>query len=122
MAEEAKQVSNKKSSVRLHVPGTFIGHRRSKRHTHHQTSLLTIDGVQTKDAASFYLGKRVAYIYKAKTAARSKSGKMTKLRVIWGKVVKPHGSVGVVQAKFSSNLPSHAYGQPVRVMLYPSNI
>jgi len=35
---------------------------------------------------SFYLGKKVAYIYKASTEKRG-----TKIRVIWGKVTRPHG-------------------------------
>ncbi len=105
--------------MRLHVAGTVLGHRRSKRKQHHQTTLIAIEGVQTKAAAQYYLGKRVAYIYKAPTARKTASGKLTKLRVIWGKIVKPHGSIGVVQTRFSVNIPPSAYGQPVRVMLYP---
>jgi large subunit ribosomal protein L35Ae len=63
------------------------------------------------------MGKRVAYIYKAKT---EKNG--SKYRVIWGKVSAAHGTNGVVKAKFSPNLPAKALGGPVRVMLYPSKI
>lgn len=36
---------------------------------------------------SFYLGKRVAYVYKGQKEIRG-----TKVRVIWGKVTRPHGT------------------------------
>ena len=35
---------------------------------------------------SFYLGKKVAYVYRG---LKEKRG--TKIRVIWGKVTRPHG-------------------------------
>jgi hypothetical protein len=37
-------------------------------------------------AYSFYLGKRVAYVYRGQKEVRG-----TKIRVIWGKVTRPHG-------------------------------
>jgi hypothetical protein len=48
--------------------------------------LIQIEGVSDSKAASFYLGKRIAYVYRAKTEIRG-----TKIRVIWGKVTKTHG-------------------------------
>jgi large subunit ribosomal protein L35Ae len=59
-----------------------------------------IEGVNTKEDVAWYCGKRMAYIYKAKTKS---SG--THYRCIWGKVTRPHGNSGVVRAKFRSNLP-----------------
>lgn len=108
--------------VRLHVSGTVLGHRRSKRNTHFQTALLSLEGVQNKESAQFYCGKRVAYVYKGQVARKVSAAKPTKFRVVWGKIVKPHGTNGVVQAKFATNLPPQSYGKPVRVFLYPSNI
>ncbi|KAF8479588.1 60S ribosomal protein L33-A-like protein [Russula ochroleuca] len=105
------------ASTRLYSKGRVLGHKRGKRNTRPNTSLLQIEGVSTKEDAQFYLGKRVAYVYRAK---REISG--SNVRVIWGRVTRPHGNSGVVKSKFRSNLPPHAFGASVRVMLYPSNI
>lgn len=90
---------------------------RSKVNQHTHTSLIRIDGVNCSDDTDFYLGKRIAYIYKAKT---KKQG--SKYRCIWGKVCRSHGTSGVVRAKFRKNLPPCSLGGRVRVMLYPSRV
>ena len=79
--------------------------------------MLSIDGVKDTASANFYLGKKVAFVYKAKVA---KSG--SKFRCVWGKVTANHGNVGVVRAKFSKNLDPKNIGSTVRVMLYPSQV
>lgn len=103
----------KKQPVRLYVKGVFTGFKRGK-NTHYQnTSLLKIDGVNDKSETGFYMGKRVAYIYKVKNGG---------FRVTWGRVTRSHGNGGMVRAKFAKNLPAKAIGSQVRVMLYPSSI
>ena len=107
----------KRKVLRLHVPARFVGYRGSKSNQYHHTSLLKLEGVNTKEDTDFYLGKRVAYIYKAQTL---KNG--SKFRVIWGRITRAHGTSGAVRAKFRSNLPPHALGAQLRVMLYPSRV
>ncbi|CAL9157955.1 unnamed protein product [Musa hybrid cultivar] len=106
--------------VRLYVRGTILGYKRqveSKSNQYENTSLVQIEGVNTKEEVAWYCGKRMAYIYKAKT-----KNKGTQYRCIWGKVARPHGNSGVVRAKFKSNLPPKSMGGRVRVFMYPSNI
>lgn len=112
-----KQCYNYVLLYRLYTRGIFLGYRRSKSVQHPNTALIQIEGVKSKQDVLFYLGKRIAYIYKAK---KPKNGK--RFRVIWGKVARAHGSNGVVRAKFRTNLPPRAIGEGVRVMLYPSRI
>ncbi|KAI8954557.1 ribosomal protein L35A [Xylaria longipes] len=102
---------------RLYVKARHLGYKRSKSTTHPGRSLVKIEGCDDVEAARFYLGKKAAYIYKAQKQIRG-----TKTRVIWGKVVRSHGSSGVVQARFSVPLPAKSFGASLRIMLYPSAI
>ena len=53
------QVLNRRFSLlyRLYSKGRVLGHKRGKRNTRPNTSLLQIEGVATKEDAQFYLGK-----------------------------------------------------------------
>jgi large subunit ribosomal protein L35Ae len=62
-----------------------------------------IEGVNTKEDVAWYAGKRLAYVYKAKTKSNG-----THYRCLWGKVIRPHGNSGVVRAQFKSNLPAES--------------
>lgn len=94
-----------------------MGYKRSQREQSENVALLRLDGVSCPEDTDFYLGKRVAYIYKAKRAIKG-----SRYRTIWGKVRRSHGNSGVVRATFRTNLPPRAMGGSVRVMLYPSRV
>jgi len=101
--------------IRLWVKAVFVGFRRGKHTQNNNQALLKIHGVNDKKDTSFYLGKRVAYVFKAHTLKEN-----TKYRAIWGRVGKAHGNNGVVVARFAHNLPPRAISSTVRVMLYPN--
>ena len=77
--------------------------------------MLKIKGVNDKKDTDYYFGKKVAYVFKAKSVKNN-----TKFRAIWGTIAKSHGHNGVVRAKFLRNLPPRAMSGQVRVMLYPN--
>ena len=105
---------NKKAPTRLWVRSKFLGFRRNRVNQNPHQALLKIEGVNKAQDTQYYLGKRVAYIYKAPVAKQG-----SRFRTIWGRVSKAHGGKGVVIARFSPNLPARAMGATLRVQLYP---
>ena len=49
--------------VRLYVKGVVMGYKRGLRNQYASTSLIKMEHDKDKDAAKFYLGKRIAYVY-----------------------------------------------------------
>jgi len=115
------------------VRGKHISFTRGKRNSSPSTSLIKIEGCDSIQDTQFYLGKRIAYVYKVRASTLLSACSLTvqaqrairgsKVRVIWGKVTRSHGNSGVVRAKFRNNLPPKSLGANVRVVrrLYPTS-
>lgn len=58
--------------VRLWVRARFSGFRRSKVQQNVNQPILQLEGVNDRQAAQYYFGKRVVYIYKTKSGEKDK--------------------------------------------------
>merc|ERR1711990_1221617 len=96
--------------IKTYVNAKILGYKRSKANQYNHISLIKLEGVQSRKETAFFFGKRVAFVYKS----------FTHVRCIWGKVIRAHGTSGVLRTKFRRNLPPTALGLNCRVMLYPS--
>lgn len=131
--------------------GKHISYQRGKRNTTPGTSLLKLEGVDNTDAAQFYAGKRVAYVYRAqRTVQGSKVSNDSPLKArisidTWSRSASSGARSPVPTATAVWSGPSSVrifllrasyvpapqrhhtranrrQGASVRVMLYPSSI
>ena len=65
----------------LYTKGAVLGYTRGKRSQSCNNSLIKLEGVHAKEDTTHYLGKRVAYVYRAQRAVKG-----SKIRCIWGRV------------------------------------
>merc|ERR1711934_59505 len=120
MGKDAPKVAVKKQytktqPVRLYQKGVFTSFRRSRTHQWENQALVAIQNCKSKADAKWYMGKRVAYVYKVKNVSNN-----TRSRCSWGKVMNTHGAAGMVRVKFAKNISGCATNANVRVMLYPN--
>merc|ERR1711907_390182 len=104
MTKESKgprKAKNIGAPVRLYARGVFTGYRRARQSQRDGQALVHIENCSDKKGAAWYLGKRVAYVYKVKN-----------------KVMNTHGHGGTVRVSFKRNITPAAMGAMVRVMLY----
>merc|ERR1712001_343720 len=108
----------KMSEGRLYVRGIFTGYSRGLKTQSMNQAIVKLEGVNDSAGCQWYLGKRVAFVHKSAKNTKIVNGEKSRSRVIWGRVMRPHGQSGNVKVKFASNLPSAKLASRVRVMLY----
>jgi large subunit ribosomal protein L35Ae len=85
------------------MKATLLNYRRGRHTQKTNQFLLEVEGCDSKAMASKFIGKRVVW--------KSPAGKE-----IFGKVTQPHGTRGVLRARFSKGLPGEALGGKIELL------
>lgn len=85
------------------MEGIINNFRRARAHQDTKHIIISIDGIDSREKASKYIGKKVMFT--------TPSGKE-----ISGEVRSAHGNKGCIRAIFERSLPGQSLGQKVKVM------
>jgi large subunit ribosomal protein L35Ae len=85
------------------MKATVLSYRRGIHTMHGNQLLLEIEGVDSRELASRYIGKRVIWISPAK-------------KQIFGKITTTHGNNGVVRARFPKGLPGTVVSTKIEII------
>ena len=86
------------------MKATLLSYRRGRHTVKMNQFLLEIEGCDTRAKAAKYIGKRVCW---------TSPGKLEKK--IFGTIMAPHGSSGVLRAMFTRGLPGEAANTKVEL-------
>lgn len=81
----------------------LLSFRRGRFHQRTDHLLLEIEGCRSRPQAAQHIGSRVIWTTPGK-------------RKIYGKIMGPHGTKGVLRARFTKSLPGDALAQNVEVV------
>ena len=85
------------------MKATILSYRRGIHTMHGNQLLLEVEGVDSRELASRYIGKRVIWASPAK-------------KQIFGKITSTHGKNGVLRARFTKGLPGTAVSTKVEII------
>lgn len=85
------------------MKGTILGFRRGRHILKNNQFLLELPGVDTRNMASKFIGKRVSW-----QSSVSKK--------IYGKITCTHGNSGVMRVRFNKGLPGTVIGKNVEII------
>ena len=85
------------------MKGVILSYRRGRHTQNPRQMIIKIEGVDNKEKAMEFIGKKVVW--------RSKSGKE-----IYGKIISPHGNKGKLRVRFERGLPGQAIGKDVEIV------
>merc|ERR1712043_119511 len=91
--------------------GVFTGFKRGLRNQHENTALVKVEGCANKDDSSWYVGKRCAYVYRAKNKTNvpnKPKGEKSNFRVIWERSQGPTAML----VQFAPNLHETFHHKP----------